>query len=231
MRVLLVEDHPALREMIADCFARRGFAVDAATCARDAHEALAVMAYDGLLLDLGLPDTDGMTFLTEVRARTAGSLPILIVTARDALEDRLQGLNAGADDYIVKPFDLPELEARLRAVLRRPGTRDELTLCCGNLAFDPASRQATVGGVMLELTRRETDLLEELLRAAGRVVVKDVLEDRMYSFGEAVTANALEAVVSRLRKRLANAAGGVRIETKRGIGYRLVVGDDVRGAL
>ena len=231
MRVLLVEDHPALREMMADYLAQRGFAVDPVGCAGDARAALDAVSYDLLILDLGLPDVDGRAILHETRARTAGGLPILIVTARDALEDRLQGLNAGADDYIVKPFDLPELEARLRAVLRRPGTRDELTLCCGELAFDPASRQATVGGVVLDLTRRETDLLEELLRAAGRVVVKDVLEDRMYSFGEAVTPNALEAVVSRLRKRLANAAGGVRIETKRGIGYRLVVGDDVRGAL
>jgi two-component system, OmpR family, response regulator QseB len=183
------------------------------------------VAYDGLILDLGLPDADGMTVLSEARARTAGILPVLLVTARDALEDRVRGLNAGADDYIVKPFELLELEARLRAVLRRPGTRDELALCCGRLAFDPASRQATVGGVVLDLTRRETDLLEELLRAAERVVVKDVLEDRMYSFGEPVTANALEAAVSRLRKRLASTEAGVRVETKRGIGYRLVVGE------
>jgi two-component system, OmpR family, response regulator QseB len=225
MRVLLVEDHPALREMIASHLARRGFAVDAVPCAKDAYAALAVVAYDGLVLDLGLPDADGMTVLSEARARTAGTLPVLLVTARDALEDRVRGLNAGADDYIVKPFELLELEARLRAVLRRPGTRDELALCCGRLAFDPASRQATVGGVVLDLTRRETDLLEELLRAAERVVVKDVLEDRMYSFGEPVTANALEAAVSRLRKRLASTEAGVRVETKRGIGYRLVVGE------
>jgi two-component system, OmpR family, response regulator QseB len=226
MRILLVEDHPALREMVADYFARRGFAVDAVACAEEAHAALAVVAYDGLILDLGLPDADGMTVLTEVRARAAGNLPILLVTARDTLEDRVRGLNAGADDYIVKPFDLLELEARLRAVLRRPGTRDELTLCCGELAFDSVSRQTTVGGIVLDLTRRETDLLEELLRADGRVVVKDVLEDRMYSFGESVTANALEAAVSRLRKRLASTGAGARIETKRGIGYRLVLGED-----
>jgi DNA-binding response OmpR family regulator len=225
MRILLVEDHPAMREMVADHLARRGFAVDAVGCAREAYAALAVVAYDALLLDLGLPDADGMTVLSGARARTAGNLPVLIVTARDALEERVRGLNAGADDYILKPFELPELEARLRAVLRRPGTRDELTLCCGGLAFDPASRQATVGGVVLDLTRRETDLLEQLLRAAGRVVVKDVLEDRIYSAGEPVTANALEAAVSRLRKRLANVAAGVRIETKWGIGYRLVADD------
>ena len=207
MRILLVEDHPAMREMIADHLARRGFAVDAVACAREAYAALAAVAYDGLLLDLGLPDADGMAVLSEARARTAGNLPVLLVTARDALEDRVRGLNAGADDYIVKPFDLPELEARLRAVLRRPGTRDDPTLCGGGLTFDPASRQASVGGVVLDLARRETDLLEQLLRAAGQVVEKDVLEDRLYSSGEPVTANALEAAVSRLRKRLANAAG------------------------
>ncbi len=229
MRVLLVEDHPAMRKMVADHLARRGFAVDAVGCAREAYAALAGVAYDGLLLNLGLPDADGMAVLSEVRAGTASGLPILIVTARDALEDRVQGLNAGADDYIVKPFDLPELEARLRAVLRRSGPRAELTLCRGGLAFDPASRQTTVGGVGLDLARRETDLLEQLLRAAEQVVEKGVLEDRLYSSGEPVTANALEAAVSRLRKRLASTGAGVRVETRYGIGYRLVVGDDAGG--
>jgi two-component system, OmpR family, response regulator QseB len=229
MRVLLVEYHPALREMVAGHLARRGFAVDTVACAREARAALAGVAYDGLLLDLDLPDGDGMTVLSAVRAGTAGNLPVLLVTARDALEDRVQGLNAGADDYIVKPFDLPELEARLRAVLRRSGPRAELTLCHGGLAFDPASRQASLDGVVLDLTRRETDLLEQLLRAAGQVVKKGTLEGRLYSSGEPVTANALEAAVSRLRKRLASTGAGVRVEAKRGIGYRLVAGDDAGG--
>jgi two-component system, OmpR family, response regulator QseB len=226
MRVLLVEYHPALREMVTGHLARRGFAVDAVGRAREAHAALAGVAYDGLLLDLDLPDADGMTVLSAVRAGTAGNLPVLLVTARDALEDRIRGLNAGADDYIVKPFDLVELEARLRAVLRRPGARNSPAVRVGALDFDPASRQVSVNGAVLDLARRETDLLEQLLRAAGRTVVKDMLEERLYSFGEPVTPNALEAAVSRLRKRLANAAGDVRIETKRGIGYRLVAGDD-----
>jgi DNA-binding response OmpR family regulator len=200
--------------------------MDPVACAEDARTALAAVSYDGVILDLGLPDGDGMAILRETRARTMGGPPILLVTARDAIEDRVRGLNAGADDYIIKPFDLIELEARLRAVLRRPGTRAPPSLRVGALSFDPASRQASVNGVALDLARRETDLLEQLLRATGRTVVKDALEERLYSFGEAITPNALEAVVSRLRKRLANAAGGVRIETKRGIGYRLVVGDD-----
>ena len=226
MRVLLVEDHPALREMMTEHLAQRGFAVDPVACAGDARAALAAVSYDGLILDLGLPDGDGMAILRETRGRTTSGLPILLVTARDTLEDRVRGLNAGADDYIVKPFDLPELEARLRAVLRRPGSRDSPTVRVGALAFDPASRQVSVNGAVLDLARRETDLLEQLLRATGRTVVKDVLEERLYSSGEPVTPNALEAAVSRLRKRLANAAAGIRIETKRGIGYRLVVGGD-----
>jgi two-component system, OmpR family, response regulator QseB len=226
MRVLLVEDHPALREMMTEHLAQRGFAVDAVGCVGEARAALAAVSYDGLILDLGLPDGDGMAILRETRTRTTSDLPILLVTARDALEDRVRGLNAGADDYIVKPFDLAELEARLRAVLRRPGTRGSPSLTVGVLSFDPASRQASVNGAVLDLARRETDLLEQLLRAAGRTVVKDALEERLYSFGESVTPNALEATVSRLRKRLAGTGTGVRIETKRGIGYRLVTGDD-----
>src|SRR3712207_2308706 len=226
MRVLLVEDHAALRKMVADHLARRGFAVDATASAGEARDALAVVSYDALVLDLGLPDDDGIAVLGEARARTAGRLPTLVVTARDAIEDRVRGLNAGADDYIVKPFDLLELEARLRAVLRRPGARDNPALRCGRLAFDSASRQASVEAAALDLTRREADLLEELLRAAGRTVVRDALEERLYRFDEPVTANALEATVSRLRKRLADAGAGVRIETKRGIGYRLVAGEN-----
>ena len=149
MRVLLVEDHPALREMMTDHLAQRGFAVDPVGCAADARAALDAVTYDLLILDLGLPDVDGMVILRETRARTAGGLPILLVTARNSLEDRLQGLNAGADDYILKPFDLLELEARLRAVLRRPGTRAPPNVRVGKLNFDPASRQASVNGVVL----------------------------------------------------------------------------------
>ena len=134
----------------------------------------------------------------------------------------MRGLNGGADDYLVKPFALVELEARLRAVLRRPGQRTEVVYTCGSLIFDAASRVAAVSDTVLDLSRRELALLEELLRARGRVVIKDVLEERLYGFDEAVTHNALEATVSRLRRSLGECGAGVRIETKRGIGYRLV---------
>lgn len=227
MKVLLIEDHTALRTMIADHLVGRGFVIDSVACAEDARAALAIASYDALVLDLGLPDGDGMDILREVRTRTAETIPALIVTARDALDDRVRGLNSGADDYLVKPFDLVELEARLRAVLRRPGTRQEVIYRCGALAFDTASRQASVDGAGIELSRREAALLEELLRAAGRIVIKDLLNDRLYALEEPVTSNAVEAVVSRLRRKLAGAHAAVRIDTKRGIGYRLLAGEDV----
>jgi two-component system, OmpR family, response regulator QseB len=226
MKILLVEDHRAMRQMIADHLAERGFAVDVVGRGEDALAAVAVASYDAVILDLGLPDLDGMDVLAAIRARTGTDFPALILTARDAVEDRVQGLNAGADDYLVKPFDLPELEARLRAVLRRPGVRRNTTHACRDLVFDTVSREAFVGNVPLELARREAALLEELMRAAGRVVAKDVLEDRLYTFDEAASSNALEAAVSRLRKKVAAAGAAVRIETKRGIGYRLMEGGD-----
>jgi len=216
-----------MREMISDHLVERGFTVDAVGRAEDAYAALAVASYDALVLDLGLPDADGMQLLKEARACTVRHLPTLIVTARDALDDRTRGLNAGADDYIVKPFELVELEARLRAVLRRPGVREDILLSYGPLALDTVSREASVRGVLLDLSRREAALLEELLRAAGRIVVKDTLEDRLYALDRSVTANALEAIVSRLRKKLAAAHASVRIDTKRGVGYRLLAQEGI----
>ena len=227
MKVLLVEDHAAMREMISDHLVECGFTVDSVGDAEEARAALAVSPYDALLLDLGLPDADGMELLREVRAGTARNLPTLIVTARDTLDDRAGGLNAGADDYIVKPFELAELEARLRAVLRRPGVRGDIILSYGALAFDTVSREASVGGIALDLSRREAAFLEELLRAAGRIVVKDMLEDRLYTLDQSVTGNALEAVVSRVRKKLTAAHASVRIDTKRGVGYRLCAAEDI----
>ncbi|EWY36463.1 transcriptional regulator [Skermanella stibiiresistens SB22] len=220
MRILLVEDHPALREMVTGHLGQRGFAVDVAATVEEALGALAATTHDALVLDLGLPDGDGMSVLQAAQNHRSGAIPTLIVTARDALEDRIKGLDAGADDYIIKPFDLIELEARLRAVLRRPGSRTCTVLRCGALAFDTNNRQASVNGEPIELTRREADLLDSLLRAAGQVIIRDVLEERLYAFDNSVTPNALEATVSRLRKRLMGA--GIRIETRRGIGYRLI---------
>jgi len=226
LKVLLLEDHVALREIVADHLTQCGFVVDAVQTGDEALAAVATGSYDAMVIDLGLPDIDGMDVLRQVRAHTGDRLPALIVTARDSLQSRLLGLNSGADDYILKPFELAELEARLRAVLRRPGQRGSGIYSFGTLVFDSVARQAFVDGASLELARRELALLEELLRAAGRVVVKDALEDRLYSIDRDVSSNAIEAVVSRLRKKLAAAKAGVGINTMRGIGYRMVLGDN-----
>ncbi|WP_298671482.1 response regulator transcription factor [uncultured Sphingomonas sp.] len=220
MRVLLVEDNRAMRETIAEHLRGSGFAIDPVGSGEDGLEAAAVAPYDAVILDLGLPDMDGLDVLRALR-RASPQLPAIILTARDGIADRVGGLDAGADDYILKPFDLTELDARLRAVLRRPGMRRDIVHAYGDVTFDPASRSATVIDAAVELTRREASVLEELIRAGGRIVVKDLLEERIYGFDDEVGANALEASVSRLRRKLAAARSIVRVEAVRGIGYRL----------
>ena len=224
MKILLVEDHAPMREMTADYLVERGFAVEAVGSGAAALAAADIAGYDAMILDLGLPDMDGMEVLKALR-QSGKAPPTLMLTARDGLPDRLRGLNSGADDYVMKPFDLAELEARLRAVLRRPGPRQGRSYALGALSFDTISREARVGDAPLDLTRREAAVLEELLRAAGKVIAKDVLEDRLYALEDAGSANALEAAVSRLRKKLALSQAALRIETKRGIGYRLAESD------
>lgn len=222
MKLLIVEDDARLRDLVIEHLESTGYTVDGVGRADEALAALRLSNYDLLLLDLNLPDGSGGVLLTEARMLTQSELPIVIFTAREALDDRLAMLNAGADDFILKPFDLLELEARLRAVLRRPGRRRENRLTCGDLSFDLVSRSADVAGRELSISRREGALLEELLRACERTVVREALEERLYAFREPVTPNALEALVSRLRRRLAEADASATIETKRGIGYRLV---------
>jgi DNA-binding response OmpR family regulator len=222
--VLLVEDNRAIRDLIASHLRTRGLVIDAVERGDEALAATATSAYDAVILDLGLPDMDGMEVLRQLRVGRSPGLPALILTARDGVVARISGLNAGADDYILKPFDLDEVEARLRAVLRRPGERRDAVHRFGDLIFDSASRTAAVNGRELDLTRREASVLEELIRAAGRIVVKDTLEDRLYGFDDDISGNALEASVSRLRRKLVAADANVMIEAKRGIGYRLVHG-------
>jgi DNA-binding response OmpR family regulator len=221
VKILLVEDHFAVSEIVADHLRHRGFAIDVVRRADEALAASSVTRYDAIILDLGLPDADGMHVLHELRRGCGAGIPAIIVSARDGLEDRVGGLNGGADDYIVKPFELSELEARLRAVLRRPGPRPHAVYQYGDLSFDPSRQSAAVGDRLLDLTRLEALALEELVRAAGQAVVKDALEDRLYGFDDGVSMNALEAVISRLRRRLAAAGSAVTIEPLRGIGYRL----------
>lgn len=224
MKVLVVEDHRALRGLLVDHLVQAGFAVDAAEHGKAAQALLEIGSYDAMILDLGLPDIDGMSLLEKRRGTPNADLPCIILTARDALQSRIAGLNAGADDYMLKPFDMLELEARLRAVLRRPGSRVETLLRCGNLALEPQTRHLSVesSSEVMVLARREAMLLEELLRIAPRIVIKERLEERLYAFNEPVTLNAIEALVSRLRRKLSGVGANSRIDTVRGLGYRLL---------
>lgn len=224
MRLLIVEDNARLGELLAEGLGRRGFSCDVAHQLADAEELMATAQYDALVLDLGLPDGDGASWLT--RRRQLGWMPpALMLTARGGLEDRVSGLDAGADDYVVKPVELEELAARLRALLRRPGPRSQPVLELGGLRFDTASREAQFGPRDLELSRREADFLELLLRRAGSVVSREAIENALYSFNEPVTPNAVEAVVSRLRRKLEEVGAQERLHTIRGVGYMLRDGD------
>ncbi|MNJ37475.1 Transcriptional regulatory protein QseB [compost metagenome] len=231
MKVLVVEDHEALRGLLVDHLVQAGFAVDAAASGREALAWLELGSYDAMLLDLGLPDMDGMVLLDKRRGTANADLPCIVLTARDALHSRVAGLNAGADDYILKPFDMQELEARLRAVLRRPGSRVDTVMRCGNLVLQPQTRHMSVDGnaEVVLLARREAMLLEEMLRIVPGIVIKERLEERLYAFNEPVTPNAIEALVSRLRRKLACAGADSRIDTVRGLGYRLQQVDTANG--
>lgn len=227
MKILLVEDHDALGSLVQEHLNQSGFIIDRVQDGPEALEALRTVEYDGMILDLGLPTLDGLDVLKRQRMQKGRSLPVIILTARDQISDRLTGLNSGADDYLVKPFDILELEARLRAVLRRPGARIDEVLTVGNVSVDVARWDVRIDGNSVELARREFVLLEELARVYPGVMAKDRLEDRLYSFDEIVTPNATEAVVSRLRRKLIAAHATARIATVRGIGYRLLPGEDV----
>ncbi|MCB5363412.1 response regulator transcription factor [Pusillimonas sp. CC-YST705] len=220
MKLLVIEDHPSLRALLVEHLQHQGFAVDAVMSGQDALAAQRTTQYDAMILDLGLPDMDGLRVLEQRACGHHGPLPCIVLTARDAVESRISSLNAGADDYMLKPFDIRELEARVRAVLRR-ASRSTATLTCGNLHFEPQSRHACVDGNMLDLSRRETMLLEALLLASPRIVVKEFLEEQLYTSSESVTLNAIEALVSRLRRKLSTSGAQASIHTVRGIGYRL----------
>ncbi len=192
----------------------------AVTWCRSGQAALAAMAvpHDAVVLDLGLPDMDGLDVLSALRD---ASVPVLILTARDEVESRIEGLDAGADDYILKPFSLPELEARLRAVMRRPGLRQATLLRFGDISFDKPRLSGSVNGKTLTLTRREALVLEALLRSGAQVLVRDALVDDVYGTDGDASANAMEAIISRVRRKLAALGSRVQIEALRGIGYRL----------
>jgi DNA-binding response OmpR family regulator len=218
MRLLAIEDEPELGALLCTALERSGFAVDLAANLAEARDFLAVVGYDAAILDRALPDGDGISLLREIR-RSDTSLPILILTARDGPEDRVLGLDSGADDYLVKPFHMPELVARIRALLRRPNAALGITLTLGNLALDTVARQIRIDAHDVPFTPRETTMLEILLRQQGSVVVREIMEQRLYSLDRELGSNALEVLVHRLRRRLQEAGATPVIHTIRGVGY------------
>ncbi len=220
MRLLVVEDEPDLLVLMSRALERGGFAVDGAPDLAQADLHLGLASYDALILDLNLPDGDGLSLLRRLRAR-GSRLPILVLTARDALEDRVIGLDAGADDYLVKPFHTVELIARIRALLRRPDAVLGVVLELGNLVLETTTRQASVAGVDISLSVREMALLEQLLRRQGNVVPREMLEAGLYSFDSEIGSNAMEVLVHRLRRKLADSRASVCLHTVRGVGYLL----------
>ena len=220
MRLLIVEDEPTLGDLLRRNLTARGFAVDLAQSRSDAAAFLDVETYDAVLLDRRLGDGDGLALVKQIRGKRAET-GILFLTARDAPADRIEGLDAGADDYIVKPFDMDELNARLRAVLRRPGKRLATVLEAGNLTFDAAMRRASVAGQPLDLPRQEAALLELLLRSQDAVVRREEIQRSLYGFDDDVTPNAVDAAISRLRKRLRAAGASAEIAVLRGVGCML----------
>ena len=220
MRLLIIEDEARIAELIRTALARVGFTVDVVATAADGREALTLTSYDAAVLDLGLPDADGLELLAELRRDGIG-VPILVLTARDAVEARVLGLDGGADDYLVKPFATVELIARIKALLRRPGHALGATLEAGNVRLDTVGRDVRVGEVPLPLTRQELAILEHLMRRLGRVVPKAVLEEKLYGVDEELASNAIPVHVHHLRRKLGELGANAEIHTVRGIGYLL----------
>jgi two-component system response regulator TctD len=220
MRILVVEDTQDVGEAIVACLERLGHAVDWQKTGPDAEDALKVQRYDLVVLDVMLPGKDGFAVLNGMRAEKITS-PVLVLTARSQIDDRVTALDHGADDYLVKPFDFREFEARVRALLRRSGGTTTAQLQLGDVILDQVSRCATVGGKRAELTRREIALLEILMSRPQKVFNKAELLDQLFSFEEDAGQNAIELYVARLRRKLQSAQ--MEIKTLRGIGYQAVV--------
>ena len=218
MRLLIVEDDSALARGMLKAFRNEGLAVDHVSCGMDALDVVRMEPYSAMILDLGLPDIDGLQVLKQIRQARL-SVPILILTARDGTMDRVTGLDQGADDYLSKPFAVEELEARVRALIRRGQGNPDPVITLGDLALDRATGVAYLRGEMLDLTRRERSVLETLMLREGNVVPKTRLTADVFGYDDAVAPNALEVYVARLRRKLENS--DIEIRTVRGLGYLL----------
>ena len=220
MRIMLVEDEAGLAEMLAGFLRRERFVVDHLACLGDASEAAAMVDYDLALLDRSLPDGDGLSLLPGLRARNPG-IPVIILSARGEVEDRVAGLDHGADDYLVKPFALDEMLARIRAVRRRPAHVLQDPIGAGAVIFDPVHDTVEIGGRPVILPRRELRVLATLIRRRGRTVLRETLEQGVFGLDDEIQSNTLDSHVSRLRRRLREADAGVEIHAIRGVGYLL----------
>ena len=217
MRILLAEDDPLLGDGLRAGLRQLGFLVDWVRDGEAAERELRLQPYAAAVLDLGLPLKDGMQVLAEAR-RAGITMPVLVLTARDALPDRIRGLDVGADDYVIKPVDLHELAARLRALVRRSHGQPQETLTAQDVTLDPAARSVEQGGASVPLSGREFDLLHALMLGAGRVLSREQLEQHLYSWGQEVESNAIEVHIHHLRRKL----GSSLIQTVRGVGYLLL---------
>ena len=216
MKILLVEDDSMIGKAVRQGLTLAGFSVDWAQDGRAAQLSLAHDVYNLVVLDLGLPHQDGIEILKSARAR-GNNIPVLIATARDSVADRIAGLNAGADDYVVKPFDLDELVARIRALLRRHAGSGSPVVTYGALSFDTIGKTVSLRGVVLDLSARETGILEALMQKPGAVLSKEALEEALYGWGQEIGSNAIEVHLHNLRKKL----GPDVIRNVRGVGYRV----------
>lgn len=223
MRLLIIEDERRIAELTAEALRQAGFVVDAVATVADGEAAVRAVVYDAVVLDLGLPDGDGLRLLADL-SRRGEKPPVLVLTARDAVEDRVAGLDAGADDYLTKPFAMVELVARVKALLRRPGGALGVRLEAGNIAFDTVGRDVEVAGQAVPLARQELAILEHLMRRLGRVVPKSVLEEKLYGMGDELESNAIPVHVHHLRRKLMEAQADCTIHTVRGVGYFLDAG-------
>lgn len=218
MRLLLIEDNEQLARVLRENLGSHGLDADIVHTAEDGLLAFRTLQYDLVVLDLGLPDRDGMSLLKDLRL-ISKHIPVLILTSRDALEDRVKGLNSEADDYVLKPFETDELVARIRALLRRPGQSLGSILVAGNLSLDTQTRTTTVLGKTVPLSKRELDLLEQLLRSLGKAVTRESIESSLYGLDGSGSASSIDVLVHRLRQKLETGKADIQIHTLHGLGY------------